>query len=162
MTGPAITQAAVAAVVADVARYGAAGVETSGFLLVPRSDPTMTAVAAMAGAAGITRCPDQLIISGAAVDVLSEWADNHDLRVAVQFHSHAAAAFLSPIDRRGGIRIDGFISTVLPTFHAPPAATARWGWFVFADGDWNPRPALATVAGGIQTIRFDEDGIGDR
>jgi hypothetical protein len=162
MTGPAITTAAVAAMVAEVAHHGAAGVETGGFLLVPRSDPTLTVVAAMAGAAGIARRPDQLIISGPAVDVLSEWADDRDLRIAVQFHSHATAAFLSPIDRRGGVRVDGFISTVLPTFHAPPPATSRWGWYRFADGDWNPRPAPATVAGATQTIRFDEVGVDDR
>jgi hypothetical protein len=162
MTEPAVTKAAVAAIVAEVARYGAAGVETGGFLLVPRSNPTITTVVATAGTTGIVRRPNQFIISGAAVDVLSGWADNHDLRIAAQFHSHGNAAFLSPIDRRGGIRIDGFVSTVIPTFHTPPAAMTAWAWFTFAKGNWQPRPALATVAGGIDTVTFDEDRTDDR
>jgi hypothetical protein len=162
MIQPAITQAAVAAIAAEVARYGAAGVETGGFLLVPRSNPTVTTVAAMAGATGMVRRPDQFVISAAAVDVLSGWADDHDLRIAAQFHAHGGAAFLSPIDGRGGVRVDGFISAVVPTFRTPPAAATAWAWFAFRDGAWRPRPALPTVTGGIGIVAFDEDGTSDQ
>jgi hypothetical protein len=162
MTQPAVTVAAVAAIAAEVARYGVAGVETGGFLLVPRSNPTVTTVAAMTGATGIVRRPDQLVISAAAVDILSEWADDHDLRIAVQFHSHGGTAFLSPVDRRGGVRVDGFTSAVIPTFRTPPAAATAWTWFAFAHGAWHPRPPLPTVPGGIGIVAFDEDGTSDQ
>ncbi len=159
MTEARLTEAAVAAIVAEVGRYGSAGVETGGFLLVSRDNSEVTAAVALAGTAGITRRSDQFVISGTVVDLLSEWADDRGLRVVAQLHSHRRAAFLSPIDRRGGVRVDGFISAVIPTFRTPPASPHAWSWFVFTAGLWQPRPPFVTVAGDIETMTFDEDGI---
>jgi proteasome lid subunit RPN8/RPN11 len=145
-----------------VAACGATGVETGGFLLVHRPDPAVTGVLALAGATGIVRQPDQFIISGAAVDLLSEWAENYDLRVVAQFHSHRGPAFLSSIDRRGGMRVAGFISAVIPNFRRPPASPDAWAWFTFIAGGWQLRPPLRSVRGEVQIISFDEEGIVER
>jgi hypothetical protein len=159
VTEARLTEAAVAEIVAEVGQYGSAGVETGGFLLVSRANSEVTAAVALAGAAGITRRCDQFVISGTAVDLLSEWADGRGLRVVAQFHSHRTAAFLSPIDGRAGVRVDGFISAVIPTFRTPPASPDAWSWFVFTAGLWQPRSPLITIAGDIETMTFDEDGI---
>jgi hypothetical protein len=153
---------AVATVTADVRLWGnprlqTDGVETGGFLLAPRGGQAVSVVA-LAGTRGVLRTPLQFTVSGQAIEVLSEWADEHSLRILAQFHSHRDGAALSPIDRVGGIRVENFVTTVVPTFSNPPTDPTRWGWWRFYRGDWMPEPRPISGAGGVQAVLFDEVG----
>ncbi|MDQ6613307.1 MAG: hypothetical protein M3083_00690 [Actinomycetota bacterium] len=143
---------------ADVRRRGAAGVETGGFLLAVPGRSDVSAVA-LAGGSGILRAPMQFMVSGGAIDCLSEWADEHDLRIRAQFHSHQLGSALSPIDRAGGLRVEGFVTAVVPRFADPPGDLGLWGWWEFRRPDWTPSPRATCAPGGVRTVLFDEDGI---
>jgi hypothetical protein len=145
-------------VAADAQQWGARDVETGGFLLAPAGTNTITTIA-LAGRRGIHRDRLRLQFSGDAFDALAEWAEAHHLRVRAQFHSHQHGAFLSPIDRSGGMRVHGFITTVLPTFANPPFDPTAWGWWRFDTRDWQPCPSAAPAdLHATRTVVFDEDG----
>ncbi len=153
---------AVTMITADVRRWGTpgeitVGVETGGFLLAPPGQNEVSVVA-LAGTNGVLRAPLQFTVSGPAIEALSEWADVRGLRIRTQFHSHRHGYDLSPIDRVGGIRVEGFITTVIANFANPEDDPRRWGWWHFHDGGWALTSAAITVVGEIQTVTFDEDG----
>lgn len=144
------------AVVADVTRFGATRVETGGFLLAPRDTDTVTGVA-LAGTAGIVRRPDLFQISDLALDRLFAYADDHDLWIPAQFHSHGLGAFMSACDVDHGLSVAGFVTTIVPYFTAPPADPTQWGWWRY-DGEWTPIAPPRAATGPVTVIRFDEDG----
>lgn len=149
---------AVEAMVTDVARYGALGVETGSLLLTPLGDPTVT-VLALAGTAGIERHPDLLVFSSAALNPLFSYAEDNGLQLRAHVHSHMHDAFLSHTDKTGNIRMPGFIASVIPTFATPAQDPATWGWWTFDGGDWTPsEPAIMTTHT-TEVITFDADGI---
>jgi hypothetical protein len=92
--------------------------------------------------------------------VLCDWADDRDLRIAVQFHSHMYGPELSYIDKVGGMRMAGFITTVIPEFVKPPKLEA-WGWWTFGDGVWNPIEPPPAVSGESGVVIFDEVDVHD-
>ena len=151
--------AACAAIAADVTHYGATQrVETGGFLLMPRGTSDV-GVVAVAGSRGIVRAPLYLHLSGAAVEMISEWADDNDHRIVGQFHSHLRDAFLSDIDRCSGFCVDGFVSAVIPNFTSLMADSATWGWWRYGSRDWQPIEPPNTTMSPVTVITFDEFSI---
>ena len=149
---------AVEALVTDVARYGALGVETGSLLLTPPGEPTVTALA-LAGTAGIERHPHLLVFSSAALNPLFSYAEDNGLQLRAQVHSHMHDAFLSHTDKTGNIRMPGFIASVIPTFATPATDPSTWGWWTFDEGDWTfSEPAIMTTHT-TKVITFDADGI---
>lgn len=147
-------------IVADVARYGARSVETGALLLTPHGEPAVTLVA-LAGTAGIDRRPGLLVFSSAALNPMFSYAEDHDLQLRAQVHSHKYDAFLSPTDKAGNIRMSGFIASVIPNFANPKADPTAWGWWTFNGTSWTPtEPALVT-AQGTKFVTFDADGVRD-
>lgn len=149
---------AVDVLVGDVARYGALGLETGALLLTPPDDPTIT-VLALAGTADIHRHARLLVFSSAALNPLFAYAEDNNLQLRAQVHSHMHEAFLSHTDKTGNIRMPGFIASVIPNFATPPRDPATWGWWTFEDGDWVPiEPAVVTTQT-TKVIAFDADGV---
>ncbi len=159
MTTNALTlpDKAVAAITGHVAYHGAKNVETGGFLLAPRGEDTISVVA-LAGGVGITRRPDLFQISEYALDRLFAHADEHDLWIPAQFHSHGLTAFMSACDVDHGLSVRGFVTTILPYFASPPEDPAQWGWWRF-DGVWTPLAPPSRSHEPIHVIAFAEDGI---
>ncbi len=155
MTHLSISTATVTTVVAEVAAWGARDVETGGFLLA--DEDGAIACVALSGAAGIRRHRDQFVVSGCAMAMLFAYAEEHGYTIRAQFHSHGGRAFLSRSDIRHGFSVDGFVTTVLPSYETPPAALSTWGWWTYRDG-WTPTAAPLVVAGDTRVVRFDEDG----
>jgi hypothetical protein len=143
----------------DVSRWGAQGVETGAFLLRPLRGLSLPDVVALAGANGVRREIDRFTLSGGCIDLLSEWAEDRRYRIAAQVHSHSAGAFLSPIDRVGGLRAEGFITSVVPNFTAPNPSPTSWGWWTFSGGDWRPRPVPEVTKADVLTLVFDDSGV---
>lgn len=159
----AIPAAGVAAIVKDIAAFGARDLETGGFLLAPRGgatdgDGVVTAVAA-AGDVGIVRCRDAFQISERALDRLFTFADDHGLWIPAQFHSHEVAAFLSFTDERHGLCVEEFTTIVIPAYAAPPEDVARWGWWRFTAGRWREAEPGHVTSGTVHLVRFDEAGV---
>lgn len=160
MTEPAINPRQATTVCDEVRLHGALGVETGGFLLT--SDNRSVSHIALAGLADIERDWGRFVIGRAAIDRLFTHAENHELRVAAMFHSHMHEAFLSPIDRTGGINMTGFTSIVIPNFTNPPSAVIEWGFWTFNGHDWIPRPSWPTAnTPSTSVLRFDADGVTD-
>lgn len=98
-------------------------------------------------------------VSGKAIDQLFSWADERELRVWAQVHSHPRGSFLSEIDKREGFRVEGFISTVIPNFGDPPEVPSEWGFWAFVGGVWTPINAARATRGDGSVFRFSEDGV---
>lgn len=150
---------AVEELVGHVGEYGRCGLETGGFFLASAADPSTITTIAVAGTKGVRRGPDRFVVSGLAVDILSEWAEENDLRIVSTVHSHAGAPRLSLIDEQSGYRVEGFASVVVPRFASPPADPSAWGWYRFARGIWRPTMHGVTRPDPGVTVRFDEDGV---
>jgi hypothetical protein len=150
---------AIAPILHEVRVYGARREETGGFLLSAIDRPETAATVAFAGRVGITRWRGQFGVSGRALERLFTWADDHDFRIAVQFHSHGGRAFLSPTDLAHGLNVLGFTTSVIPSFKAPPRDPARWGWWKFDGKRWNREPPPTITNGTVTTVTFDERGV---
>lgn len=161
-----IPASGVTAVADETATFGARRLETGGFVLVPRQSPAdgdcPLTVIALAGDTGIVRDRALFQISERALDRIFTFADDHDLWIPAQFHSHRAAAFLSRADQRHGLRVEGFISAVIPAYACPPRNLARWGWWRFTSGTWRRTEAGRVCGGTLEVVRFDEVGVHGR
>jgi len=153
-----ISAAAVRAIVDDVEGWGRQGVETGGFILT-RSDLLLGDVLVACGAAGITRRPDQLVISGEALAVLFEYAEAHELVVACQMHSHQFGPRMSPTDQRFGLTVEGFTSVIVPHWSVPSMDLGDWSWSRFTKGQWLPCRVPEVVEAATTVMVFDEDGV---
>src|SRR5437660_1251066 len=111
----AVPAGAVETITTEIRVYGQQLLETGGFMMLPRGCGTVTTVA-FAGITGIVRRQHLFQISARALDRLFTFADDHDLYIPVQFHSHERGAYLSWIDAQHGLRVDGFTSVVIPTY----------------------------------------------
>jgi hypothetical protein len=157
-----IPDVGVAAIVEETAAFGVRDLETGGFLLVPRessAEAAVVSIVAFAGDVGIVRYRDVFQISERALDRIFTFADDHDLRIPAQFHSHEVAAFLSFTDEQHGLRVEEFTSIVIPTYAAPPEEPARWGWWCFVAGRWRDAEPGQVIGGSVQLVRFDEAGV---
>lgn len=160
MSNPQIPKVLAGAVCQDVAGYGLRGVETGMFLLGPRDGSGVTTVA-FAGTAGVTRRKDHFAVTGTALARLFRHADDHDLLVMAQVHSHGRAAFLSETDLRYGFAVEGFTTSVIPNYRCPSADPRVWGWWRYTSGCWVVAApyVVAGSEGEASRITFDEDGI---
>ncbi len=158
LSTPVLPQAAVAAIAKDVQVYGHRGLETGGFLLLSR-DADVVSTVAFAGDEGIVRQRNLFQISERALDRLFTFADDRDLWVPVQFHSHGAGAFLSLTDADHGLRAEGFTSAVIPGYRDPPTDIHQWGWWRFTAGRWGRVSGACVGDGLVELVRFDEVGV---
>jgi hypothetical protein len=160
-----IPAAGVTALIAEVTTFGARGLETGGFLLAPHpaaagANPAVAAVA-LAGDTGISRARDMFQVSERALDRIFTFADDRGLWIPALLHSHQAGALLSVTDQRHGLRVDGFISAVIPQYASPPRDLARWRWWRFESGRWRGATPGRTAGKTVEILRFDEGGIRD-
>ncbi|HUF84619.1 MAG TPA: hypothetical protein VMQ81_08530, partial [Acidimicrobiia bacterium] len=86
------------------------------------------------------------------------YANEHDLWIPAQYHSHGLGAFMSECDLEHGLSVEGFTSTIVPFFANPPGDPRAWGWWRF-DGDWSPIAAPLRGHGEVARVTFDEDGV---
>lgn len=158
MTALALSQAQIGTMCDEVRRFGALEQETGGFLLT--ADHQTVAHVALTGSVGIERDWGRFVVRVEALDQLFTYAEDRELRVAAMFHSHMRGAFLSPIDRTGGINMVGFTSIVIPTFENPPIETTGWGFWIFDGSQWHraePWAALGVASAAV--LRFDASGV---
>ncbi|WP_392544213.1 hypothetical protein [Oryzobacter telluris] len=149
---------AVARLTADVARYGSRGVETGALLLTPIDDVAVSVIA-LAGAAGIERHPGLLRFSTSVLSPLFSYAEENELQLRAQVHSHKFDAFLSPTDKAGNIRMVGFIACVIPNFATPSPDPSAWGWWTFGGQHWTPSASAVETDASTKVITFDAEGI---
>jgi hypothetical protein len=155
-----IPDAGVAAIVKETALFGGRDLESGGFLLVPReSSAAAVSTVAFAADVGVVRYRDVFQISERALDRIFTFADDHDLWIPAQFHSHEFDTFLSYTDKQHGLCVEEFISIVIPTFAAPPEDAGRWGWWRFTADRWRVAEPGGVTAGTVQLVRFDEAGV---
>lgn len=159
MSGLSISAQVVGELTVEVALHGARGTETGGFLLARPHAPEHIDVLALAGAAGVRRGRELFVISAAAIERLFSWAGERELAIRAQVHSHRAAAFLSTTDLRHGFAVEGFISSVIPTYTNPPPDPVRWGWWRCDATRWTPIHGPRITSGTAVTVRFDEEGV---
>jgi hypothetical protein len=159
-TQPVVLPAeSVPAITAEVRRYGRLDLETGGFLLGPEAEPTRIEVIALAGDRGIERAWGLFRVSGRAVERIFAWAEERALRIPAQFHSHDRGARLSPLDRREGFNVRGFISCVVPSYRTPPTDPGAWGWWWFDGTAWVHAPGPVLRADEVTVVTFDEAGV---
>ncbi|GAA2103628.1 hypothetical protein GCM10009759_39230 [Kitasatospora saccharophila] len=150
---------AVDPVLREIRRHGLADRETGALLLTGPSEMDVLVVA-VAGTAGIVRGPGLFRVSAVAYDRLFTFAEERSYRTRAMIHSHPDEAFLSRTDRLYSLRVPGFVSAVVPTYAAPPADPAAWGWWRF-DQDWFPcsAPVVDDALPPVLTVLFDEEGV---
>jgi hypothetical protein len=155
-----LPEAAIAAITDEVRAYGKQRVETGGFFLSSIEDPEQISTLALAGTAGITRKRGLFRVSGAALDRLFTWADEREMRIPAQFHSHRGRAFLSPTDLTHGLSVRGFVTCIVPFWSDPPDDPGRWGWWRFDGERWTDEPCPpADTRGTVGVVTFDERGV---
>jgi len=157
-----IASGVIDALLADVAGYGERRLETGGFFMASTGQNHVSGLA-LAGESGILRQYNLFQISERALDRLFTYAVGSELWLPAQYHSHILGAQMSLTDARHGLNVEGFTSTILPTFGAPPREMAAWGWWIFTGGRWNDAGAAAASPGPATAIViFDEDGVRGR
>ena len=153
-----IPASAIEAIGDEVLAFGSRDVETGGFVMAARDGDTVSIVA-VAGNTGIVRRGNLFVMSELALDRIFTFADDRQMWIPAQFHSHRLGAFLSETDKEHGLRVDGFISVVIPTYSDPPRDVARWGWWRFGAGRWRTIEPGGIAGGQVDVVRFDEDGV---
>jgi hypothetical protein len=146
-------------IAAEATTCGQRGGETGGFLLAPAGSREGASVLALAGEIGVERRRDLFRISGIALAALFEWADDHDLAIAAQWHSHRLGAFLSETDLAYGFNVPGFRSAVVPNYLRASADPAEWGWWRYHEGSWQTTPAPTPVETPCSSILFEEGRV---
>jgi hypothetical protein len=161
MSTLAIPSAMALAIHAEVAHYGARDVETGMFLLAAPGVRTVGTLA-LAGSAGVTRRREQFALTGKALNRLFSHARREQLEIVAQIHSHAGRAFLSEVDLRHGFAVEGFTTSVIPTYRRPPLDPAGWGWWCHDGRGWQVVPPYPIGDGHATIITFDERTIDAR
>jgi hypothetical protein len=159
MTAFSVARDAVLRLVAEVGEHGAVRVETGGFLLSRPTADGRHDILALAGEEGVRRSQDLFEVSGEAVERLFGWAAEQELRIGVQVHSHRQEAFLSRTDLRHGFTVEGFTTSVIPTYADPPRNPGSWGWWTCKAGEWKSTQPPAVVEGPAEVVRFDSGGV---
>jgi hypothetical protein len=154
--GLEITKGAVEAVVFEIITWGTEICETGAFMLSSEASPDRMATVALPGLAGVHRAHDGFKLSGAAIERLFTWAADSGFRIRAQMHSHRRHAFLSPTDLRYGFNVEGFITSVVPDYAAPPHDPADWGWWRYQRQGWDTARSPTVIDGGCTTVLFDE------
>jgi proteasome lid subunit RPN8/RPN11 len=161
MSTPAIPTSILRAIHAEVAHHGAREAETGMFLLAPPGATTVDTLA-LAGTIGVTRSRGQFALTGKALNRLFAYARAQQLEILAQIHSHAGPAFLSEVDLRHGFAVEGFTTSVIPTYRRPPLYPAGWGWWRHDGCRWRTVTPYPSVDGNGTIIAFDEEMIDAR
>jgi proteasome lid subunit RPN8/RPN11 len=161
MSTPAIPTPILHALHSEVAYHGARDLETGMFLLAPSGATTVDTLA-LAGKVGVTRSREQFALTGKALSRLFAYARAQQLEILAQIHSHAGPAFLSKVDLRHGFAVEGFTTSVIPTYRRPPLHPADWGWWRHDGRYWQTVPPYTTADGQGTIITFDEETIDAR
>jgi hypothetical protein len=143
---------------AHVRQYGGEDAEAGGFLLGSYDDATAT-VLALAEGLGVERSRGLFRISGRAMERLFAFADDENLRVWAQVHSHPRGSFLSLTDETDGFRVPDFLSGVIPQYAEPPREPQSWGWWTFRHGEWQPADNPGVANRPSRVVTFDEEGV---
>lgn len=151
--------AAVSHIMAEVVGYGSSLLETGGFFLASRATPATITVVAMAGEVGIERGWGFFKVTGSAIDEIFRWAEEREMYMPAQFHSHRYGAGLSLLDKRHGFNVPDFISCVVPHFDAPPSDPTAWGWWRFDGAVWVGTSPASLGDGHSGVVVFDEEGV---
>jgi hypothetical protein len=162
VSGLSVSGDAVRHLSAEIARYGAKPAETGGFLMANAHTRERLAVLALAGQVGIDRGRDLFRVSSSAIERLFTWAGDHDLLIRAQVHSHRGRAFLSETDLRHGFAVEGFVTSVVPTYAHPPGDPGSWGWWSYDAGRWRALRGPRVAPGAAQVVRFDEATVDER
>lgn len=147
------------AIVDDVRRHGGRGVESGMFVLAAGAVGGAVDTVALLGERGITRHPDQLIISGRTLARLFEWADGEGRVVLGQLHSHRQRAFMSETDRRFTLTARGFTSVVIPFAATASPEPRRWGWWCFDGSQWRVTSPASVAVAPVRIVVLDEEGV---
>ena len=149
----------MSATIASVAQItGGQLVETGGFLLGAVNTTDATGLA-LTGDAGIERRKDLFQVSGLALSVLFEWADDHGMTVIAQWHSHRLGAFLSPTDLKYGLNVRDFHTSVIPHYQNPSRDPADWGWWTYNGTSWAVSAPPRSTSSAFRTITFEEGRV---
>ena len=146
-----------ARIAAEARAAGAHLVETGGFILAGAQGPA--SVLALTGERGITRRRDLFHVSGLALASLFEWAEDRELSVVAQWHTHGGGAFLSRTDLEYGFNVHGFTTTVVPFYSQASPDANNWGWWTFDSGEWGAVPAPESVPAPFSVITFEEGRV---
>jgi hypothetical protein len=148
----------MAGAIATVARTaGAQLVETGGFILGAPDQPLGT-VLALTGEKGIARRKDLFHVSGLALTALFDFADEHELTVLAQWHTHRRSAFLSKTDIEHGLNVPGFHTSVVPFYEHASPRPSEWGWWTYAGG-WVATSAPTVAPHAFRTVTFEEGRV---
>jgi hypothetical protein len=155
-----IPSSSIETMVSEIIKYGKTDVETGGFLISSNTSPDEIVVVACAGSGeGIFRHALQFKISGLALNRLFDWATDNNYRIVAQFHSHQNEAFMSNPDKMYGLRVQGFISVIVPYYETPSQDPTVWRWWEFKDKEWLPCSAPRSNNAEIDVVYFDEGGV---
>jgi proteasome lid subunit RPN8/RPN11 len=157
----AIPASILDAIQAEVTHHGACDVETGMFLLAPPG-AVVVGTLALAGTVGVTRRREQFALTGRAMNRLFSHARAEQLEILAQIHSHAGRAFLSDVDLRHGFAVEGFTTSVIPTYRQPPLHPAGWGWWRHDGCNWQTADPYTSTNGNGTIITFDEAGVDAR
>lgn len=158
-TNITLTPGAITVIVEDVCRFARSGVESGAWLLASERDRLQVSHVALLGTVGVVRRPDQLIVTAKGVSRLFSWAADSSLVVRAQVHSHLFGAFMSEADRRFGLGVEGFVSSIIPNAAAAQSSPEAWGWWSFRAGVWMPVQSAPVADGQVHVVHFDEDGV---
>jgi hypothetical protein len=151
--------ASMGALIADAAQEaGVKLLETGGFVLGPTGTDRST-VLALSGERGVDRMSRLFRVSGLAIASLFDWADERDLRILAQWHSHRLEAFLSETDLKHGFNVPGFRTAVVPHYEEPSSNPADWGWWMYDEDSWVETPAPATTVDEFTVVTFEEGRV---
>lgn len=147
-----------ATIASKVRASGTTMLETGGFTLAPYGTDSGT-VLALSGEIGIERSWGLFEVSGLAIAALFDWADDHELRVLSQWHSHRFEAFLSKTDLAHGFNVPGFRTAVIPNFERPSADPTAWGWWRYTEDKWVITPPPVPSDTSFEVITFEEHHV---
>jgi hypothetical protein len=133
-------------------------VETGGFVLGNPDDSAGT-VLALTGEVDIERREQLFHVGGLALSTLFEWADEQELSVLAQWHTHRRQAFLSKMDVEQGLNVPGFVTSVVPDFERASPAPDRWGWWTYNGAAWAPTAPPAVTTAPFRTVTFERGRV---
>jgi hypothetical protein len=129
-------QSAVPSVLSEMAIDGSKGNEgITLFLGVDAGTTTEITHLVRLRGNGITKHPDQITISPALFNEVTDIAIKEKVRLIGQVHSHGPGYCLdlSPTDRRYGIRTPDYLSLVAPNYAMTDTPIHEWGIHVFVE-----------------------------
>lgn len=156
---PLTLPAGMTQTIARVARAaGTELVETGGFIL-GRPGSGAGTVLALTGDSDVDRQKHLFHVGGLALATLFDWAEERELSVLAQWHTHRYKAFLSDTDLEHGFNVRGFHTSVVPDYETASPDPADWGWWTYTGDEWTPAAAPAVGNAAFLTITFEKGRV---